>query len=192
MSQDHAAMSATHPDPDIQLIWAMANGDTHALDEIYARYGPGLLNYLIYQLSDQQLAEEILQDVMLAAWKNAARFRGESRVRTWLLVIARNRAINARRGKKPTLTELDESYGSETTGLLEKVERSMDAAAVRVALKRLPDPQRDTLELFFFHQLSIAEIAAVQEISEGTVKSRLHRAKGVLRDWLGREEQTDA
>jgi RNA polymerase sigma-70 factor, ECF subfamily len=75
------------PDPDLRLVHAMAAGDTQALETLYARHGRSILAYLIGQLNDRQLAEEILQDVMLAAWRGAESFRGESKVRkphSWL------------------------------------------------------------------------------------------------------------
>ena len=87
---------------DPQLVQAIGRGDTLALEELYRRHGLALLSYLIGQVGDAALAEEILQDVMLAVWQGSAAFRGESRVTTWLLAIARRRAITAR--QRPRLT----------------------------------------------------------------------------------------
>jgi RNA polymerase sigma-70 factor (ECF subfamily) len=170
-------------DPDVALIHAVAAGDVHALDELYARFGPGLLSYLTSYLNDRQLAEEVLQDVMLAVWNNASGFRGESKVRTWLIVIARNRAINTRRRKEPQLMPLDDEldFQSSDTGPLEKIERKDQQEALREVLQTLPPTQREILELVFFHQLSGPEVADVLGINIGTVKSRLHRAKEMLR-----------
>ena len=70
---------------DLMLIQAMAKGDTYALEELYSRYGLYLLNYISGRVSDRVSAEEILQNVMLAVWKAASKFRGESQVRTWLI-----------------------------------------------------------------------------------------------------------
>lgn len=170
-------------DADAPLIAAIATGDVHALDELYARRGPGILSYLTSYLNDRQLAEEVLQDVMLAVWNNAASFRGDSKVRTWLLVIARNRAINTRRRKVPQLMPLDDEidFQSSDTGPLERVERKTQAEALRVVLQQMPPTQREILELVFYHQLTGPEIAEILDISVGTVKSRLHRAKEMLR-----------
>lgn len=170
-------------DPDQPLIHAMAAGNMRALDELYARHGLHILSYLMIHLGDRPLAEEILQDVILAAWNHAADFRGESRVLTWLLAIARNRALNAVRGRKIMMTPLNDDFeiASPDTGPLEKVVRLTEHASLRAALNRLPDQQREILTLVFFHQLSGPEIAQMLNISEGTVKSRLHRAKEALR-----------
>ncbi len=182
-------------DPDMKTIQAMAAGDARALDDLYAQHGPGLLSYLVARLSNRPLAEEVLQDVMLAAWTHASNFRGDSSVRTWLLVIARNRAINAQRRYAPTLVTLSDTNDirSPDTGPFEAVAREFDRKAVRDALRHLPDNHREILVLFFYHQLSGPEIAQVLEISPGTVKSRLHRAKESLRRiLLTRESATDA
>lgn len=183
-------------DPDLPLIQGMASGNAQALDELYARHGSALLGFLIARLSDRALAEEVLQDVMLAAWKNAGKFRGESSVRTWLLVIARNRAINAQRRYSPTLvslTAVGDSLHSTDTGPFEAVAREFDREAVREALKHLPPSHREILTLFFYNHLSGPEIAEVLDIAEGTVKSRLHRAKEALRTILSTtKEPTDA
>lgn len=175
---------------DLSLVQAMAKGDSRALEDLYAKHGTGLLNYLIGQVGgDVVLAEEILQNVMLAAWKAASTFRGDSKVRTWLIAIARNQAINARRKHRVKSVELSEADGLEKTGPFEQLLRSSERAAVREAIKQLPEDQRETLELVFYHGLSGPEAAEVMGVALGTVKSRLHRAKETLKYILeGRNE----
>jgi RNA polymerase sigma-70 factor (ECF subfamily) len=141
------------------------------------------------RLGERGLAEEVLQDVMLAVWRSAGQFRGESKVLTWLLTIARNRAINTRRKQTPILVTLHEALDTGDTGPLEHVMRQNEQRVVRDALFRLPEPQREILVLAFYHQLAEAEIAAVLGIATGTVKSRLHRAKAMLRRVLHNEGQ---
>jgi RNA polymerase sigma-70 factor (ECF subfamily) len=176
-------------DSALRLIQAMAAGNTQALNALYERFGSAILSFLVARLGDQQLAEEVLQDVMLAAWENAATFRGESKVFTWLLVIARNRAMNAQRHHVLPSVSLDDEFESGTTdsGLFEVVARKATSAAVRAALRTLPPAQRELLVLVFYHQLSGPEIARVLGITIGTVKSRLHRAKEALRRALTAE-----
>lgn len=188
MSQESYAANVY--DPDALLIQGMAQGNAHALDELYARRGPGILSFLIAHMGDRAQAEEVLQDVMLAAWNNAGSFRGDSSVRTWLLVIARNRAMNTYRKRKLPLVTLDEAFGvmGQDTGPLEKVERQGKQSQVREALNMLPLPQREVLVLVFYHQLTGPEVAQVLGINEGTVKSRLHRAKEALRRVLHGED----
>jgi RNA polymerase sigma-70 factor (ECF subfamily) len=183
------SMAVGRDDPDLMLIRGMAAGDQQALDHLYARHGHAILGFLMARLGNQQQAEEVLQDVMLAAWNNADRFRAESKVRTWLLAIARNRALNTQRGKKLNVTPLNDAFelASEETGPFEKVARNASHSALRQALDQLPPPQREVLVLVFFHQLTGPEVAEVLDISIGTVKSRLHRAKDALRRVIARE-----
>ncbi len=168
---------------DRDLLHAMAAGHSAALDELYARYSSAIFGFLMARLSDRQLAEEVLQDVMLAAWRSAGSFRGESKVLTWLLSIARNRAINARRKRNPTLVPYNDALDSPTddTGPFERLVRQSEHNTVRTLLEQLPDHQREVLTLVFYHQLSEAEVADVLDIAPGTVKSRLHRGKESLR-----------
>jgi RNA polymerase sigma-70 factor (ECF subfamily) len=180
----------TDGDPDHALIWSIAEGNAKALDELYARYGPSILNFLVARLSDRQLAEEVLQDVMLAVWNSSANFRGESKVLTWLLTIARNRAINTQRKRRPQIVEFDEELKitNDETGPLERMVKQGQYSIVREAIEALPAGQRETLTLVFYHQLSGVEVAEAVGVSVGTVKSRLHRAKETLRRILRGEE----
>ncbi|MFN8530970.1 MAG: sigma-70 family RNA polymerase sigma factor [Anaerolineae bacterium] len=169
------------PDPDLPLIQGIARGDGRSLTELYTRHGANVLNYLTSYLDDRQLAEEVLQDVMLAVWNHAANFRGESKVRTWLLTIARNRAINASRRYTPHMVELDENFHTGDTSPLERAEAKTQQQALREALRSLPKFHQEILVLVFYHGLSGQETAEVLGVSVGTVKSRLHRAKEMLK-----------
>ena len=177
-------------DPDWALVRSMADGDVRALNEVYALYGPMLLGFLNARLPNRQLAEEVLQDVMLAVWDNAKKFEARSKVKTWLLVIARNRAINATRRKKLSLIDISKIFDlkSDDTGPMEAVVRHETQDKVRTAIHKLPEGQREVLVLVFYHQLTGPEVAEVLDISEGTVKSRLHRAKDNLKGLLAQED----
>jgi len=179
-------------DPHLALLHRIARQDEDALDELYRRVGPGLLGYLIGRLQDAHLAEEVLQDVLLAAWRSAPHFRGECRVLTWLLTIARSRAINAfHRQIVPAAHDVpidgpDLDKISQTSSSVETASVYLD---LRAAFQELPEEQRETLELVFYHGLSQEEVAQVLNIAPGTVKSRLHRAKDRLRAWMNAESQ---
>lgn len=177
-------------DPDWQLVRAMADGDVRALDELYLRYGSMLLGFLTMRTGNREQAEEILQDVMLAAWENAANFEARSKVKTWLLVIARNRAINAQRKKRVPVIELSQVFNlsGDDTGPMEAAVKQDRRDSVREALANLPEMQREILVLTFYHQLTGPEIAEVLGISVGTVKSRLHRAKEMLKRLLNQQD----
>ena len=176
-------------DPDYALIRAIAQGDGFAMDELYTRHGPGLLTYLSSRLGNRQWAEEVLQEVMLAVWQSASGFRGESRVYTWMIIIARNRAINAfQRDKSRHDKPIEDETGSIPAQSDAVLEHNAQLDELRAALTKLSDEHQETLELVFFHGLSNHETAAVLNIPTGTVKSRLFRAKARLREWLEEKE----
>jgi RNA polymerase sigma-70 factor (ECF subfamily) len=164
------------------LLHDIAHGDTKALEKLYTLFGPSILGYLVARLADRQLAEEVLQDVMLAVWNNAHTFREESSVHTWMLVIARNRAMNTERRRKPESQPLDDEIeDQEMIGVEESLEHYMEGIAVKRALETLSTIHREVLSLTFFHQLALQDVAKVLGCSQGTVKSRLSRAKEALR-----------
>jgi RNA polymerase sigma factor (sigma-70 family) len=169
-------------DQGAQLLQAVASGDEFALRTFYERYGPLVLSYLVGRLGNRQWAEEVLQDVMVGVWKGARGFRGESQVMTWVLAIARRQAMQAQRRRRLDTIELDEELAGPAP------ESPGELADVRAALRLLPPDQRETLELIFYYGLTGREAALVLDVAEGTVKSRLHRAKALLRDLLERDE----
>jgi len=187
MAEREKVDSHVQTDPDLPLLRAMGSGDAAALAELYRLRGPALLAYLTARLGDRGLAEEVLQDVMLAAWQAAGRFRGQGRVMAWLLAIARTRAINAyHRQVRPHATQvaLDEASAQESCEPF-----GSHNVELSTGLRTLPAEQREALELVFYHGLSLKETAQVMSVAVGTVKSRLHRARKHLAKWIMEEEK---
>jgi RNA polymerase sigma-70 factor (ECF subfamily) len=194
MTSDAQQKQLLDADPDLPLLQAMAKKDSSALEELYRRHGPRLLAYLSARLGDAGLAEEVLQDVMLSTWQNAPRFRGECRVVTWLMAIARNRAINAFHRKlsnSSAALSIDDPNLAQIGKKAPGIEKVGAYESVQAALRALSTGQRETLELVFFHGLSLSETAYVQGISTGTVKSRLHRAKARIREIMEGEAKSN-
>jgi RNA polymerase sigma factor (sigma-70 family) len=194
MTSDAQQKQLLDADPDLPLLQAMAKKDSSALEELYQRHGPRLLAYLSARLGDAGLAEEVLQDVMLSAWQNASRFRSECRVVTWLMAIARNRAINAFHRKLSASSAalfIEDPYLARIGKKSPGIEKVGAYEGVQAALLALSVEQRETLELVFFHGLSLGETAYIQGISTGTVKSRLHRAKARIRGIMESEAKSN-
>ena len=180
---DHAQDLAPAADLDLLLLQRIAAQEQEALQALYDRHASGLLHYLTGRLGDARLAEEVLQDTMLAVWQSAGRFRGECQVRTWLLSIARNRATNAyHRQIAPRSRDVPFDGSQQQAERLNAPDTYHD---LENALLRLPEAQRETLELVFYHGLSLQATAQVLQVPPGTVKSRLHRAKARLRALMG-------
>jgi RNA polymerase sigma-70 factor (ECF subfamily) len=173
---------------DALLVRRMAAGDPEAHRLLYERHAAGLLRYLRARLDGAPQAEELLQEVMVAAWRQAGAFRGDSRVRTWLFGMAhhlaaklwRRRALESRHSGP----ELDDGWHAglaRSDGRMDRVDERIDLEG---ALRLLPWEQRAVLDLILVHGLPEAEAAAILGIAVGTVKSRLHRAKAALRGHL--------
>ena len=186
----HPSEDPMPPDPDHALLQAVAAGDERAIERLYARHGGAIFAFVLDLCrGDRAAAEDVLQDVMLAVWRGAASFRAESRVRTWLLAIAYRTALRDR--PRATLVPFPTVHPRlvADTDVAAAAERRIRAAAVRRAIDDLPDALRTTVTLTFFHGLSDSEVAAVLDIPVGTVKSRLHRARALLRPVLSEADR---
>ncbi len=193
MILDHAMPSPLHPpaaDLDVALVRRVAAGDREAHRMLFERFGREILAYLVGRLGDRGAAEDLVQEIMLDLWRHsAARFRGESRVRTWLLAIAHHRACNELRRRSRLAVAEDPVALAMTSGTSRGGQpggpwRSEELIDLDQAILGLPDAQRAALELVFYHGLSIDETAAVLDCAPGTIKSRLSRAKAELRHVL--------
>ena len=192
MVKEKGFFSTNSSDPDIELIREISKGNQHSLEVLYSRHGVALFAYLMARIENQQLAEEVLQDVMMAVWKSAHRFRGDSKVRTWLLSICRYKAINARqRRRQPHTISLENAPIKEMISIQQSSMLDDQHDELRAAIHKLPDQQREVLELIFFHNLSGQEAAQVLGVATGTIKSRLHRAKASLRTQFSPEEDSN-
>ena len=180
-------------DSDLQLVRAVARGDRQALEEIYARHGQSLLHYLMHFTSDPGIAEELLQDTLVAAWKNAHSYRGDARLHAWLFGIARRRAGKRLRQSEPPWAELAELAAMPAPDLEPETAllRHIASEEIMAALRQLLPIHREVLLLTFVHELTYAEIADVLEVPLGTVKSRLWTAKRSLRALLRGRERVD-
>lgn len=160
---------------DEALLRAVARGDRVAFRELYERHADRVFRFALSFLRAPHLAEEVLQETMVAVWKNADRFKGASKVTTWILGIAKNQghALLRRevRGARTPDDPVSEPDPAETTELCVRVE---DAVAT------LPAHLREVLHLVFYEEMTLGEAAAVLGIPEGTVKSRMFHARKAL------------
>jgi RNA polymerase sigma factor (sigma-70 family) len=186
----HVVTGPVNPS-DEQLLGALASGREDAIGTLYARYAPTVFG-MAAQALDRPTAEEIVQDVFVAVWKNAGSFDPKrGLVRPWLLQIAHYRIANElrRRSRRPRVESDPE--GQRLSGLpdptpdqAEQAWNEYRRAALRRALDELPPPQRQALGLAFFEDLSHGEIASVLDLPLGTAKSRVRAGLAALRGKL--------
>lgn len=176
-----------------RLLARIARGDRDALGALYDRYQTPLFHYLLRLVGDRALAEELLQDTLVAVWTSAATYAGRSAVQTWLIGVARRQAHNTLRRR--ALPRADEA---ELASLPAPDPATEDAALagvrreeLAVALARLAPAHREVLVLTFVHGLSYLEMAEIVGVPEGTIKSRLSNAKRALRALLEESKETE-
>ena len=167
---------------DEGLLRRVGRGDAAALSELYRRHGDGLFSFLLRLAGDRMVAEEILQDTLLAVWRGADTFAGRSLVRTWLYGIARRQAHNRLRTRRPADASLDDvaDPAEDAPGPEELALAGVTREQVMAAIDRLSLVHREVVVLSLLAELSHAEIAAVVGVPTGTVKSRLHHARAAL------------
>ncbi len=170
-------------DDDAHTLRRVAKGDRQALTDLYVRFRLPLFRYLLQLTPDHGLAEELLQDTLVAIWKSARTFEGRSSARTWIFGIARRQAHNTLRQRGVSLADAAEletmpaSDPDPEDAALAGAERAELAAAMR----ELVPIHREVLVLTFMQELSYQETAEVLGVPVGTVKSRLNHAKRALR-----------
>jgi RNA polymerase sigma-70 factor (ECF subfamily) len=182
MTSEHQPLPLRTSSPvdeaDRAALARISGGELAALEELYDRYKTMAYSIAYRITNDATLAEDVVQDAFLGAWRNAARYvEGRGSVKTWLLSIVHHRAIDAIRRRRPTseLPEIDAGLPDALTlpDVWGEVSAGLDAEAVRQALVELSDVQREALELAYFGGLTQQEIAERTGTPLGTVKSRM-------------------
>jgi RNA polymerase sigma-70 factor (ECF subfamily) len=172
---------------DDELVAAVAAGDRQALELLYRRHAPWLAGRLAARTTSRELAEEALQDTFLAAWRGARSYHGTGEVPAWLWGIARRRLASlARRQPHGGLSldaageRVDQAAGPEEAAL------GRDASdRIRLAVAHLPDDQRAAITAVVYQGQTIEQAALAAAVPQGTIKSRLHRARLHIRKELG-------
>jgi RNA polymerase sigma-70 factor (ECF subfamily) len=167
---------------EAELLSRIAQGDQIAMAEFYRRHSRVVLAQILLVVGERPLSEEILQDTMLAIWSGASSFRGESRIRTWVIAIARRKARDRMRGHRLRLVNDAHMSGraSPDPGPEHVALERAEVAEVATAIRALTPVHREVLGLAFGAGLSLPEVAELLEIPLGTVKSRLIRARAAL------------
>jgi RNA polymerase sigma-70 factor (ECF subfamily) len=165
---------------DDELIAALAAGDDAALRELFTRHAPWLAARLRAALPPPDV-EDVLQETFLAVWKGARAYRPRGTPRAWLWVIARNQAALLLRKRGPVTELLAET---PQTGL-DPADAAMARIDIAAALAGLASLEADVLYRIYVEDRPVAEVAALLGVPEGTVKSRAHRARRLLRVALG-------
>ncbi|MGH9485450.1 MAG: RNA polymerase sigma factor [Terriglobales bacterium] len=160
----------------------IASGDEQAFQLLYSRHSPRVLGMLVRMLRERSAAEDVLQETFLVLWREAARFdvRAPSAL-PWLLVVARNRALDRLRSALRSHEVAGEEWLAPAAGAPSEPWRAVDAARARAAMASLSERERTCLELAYFEGLTQSEISLRLGEPLGTVKSWVRSGLARLR-----------
>jgi RNA polymerase sigma-70 factor (ECF subfamily) len=177
-----AATAAGETSSDEIMVERIAAGNKFAMQALFARHRTSVYRWLLRFVSNETLAEDLLSEVFLDVWRQAARFECRSSVSTWLLSIARHKALSARRRR--TDAELDEKIEATVADPADDPEVALQEKnrdeLVRRALIRLSPEHRQVIDLVYYHERSVDEVAQILDAPPATVKTRMFYARKKL------------
>jgi len=180
------ALSATQATSDEVLIGRIANGDRLAMQVLFARHHVRVFRFVLRLVREEATAEDLISEGFLDVWRQAGKFEGRSQVSTWLLAIARFKALSVLR-RKPE-QELDEETAeaiedtSDTPDVV--LEKKQKSDLIRKCLSGLSAEHREIIDLVYYHEKSVEEVAEIVGIPEATVKTRMFYARKKLAELL--------
>ena len=164
---------------DMALINAVTDRDQRAMQTLYTRHSVKIFRFISRIVNNPSLAEDLVSEVFLDVWRNAGSFKARSQVTTWLLAIARNKAYSALRRRSDE--QIDDEALAAVEDPMEDQETLMDRedrnAIVQKCLAQLSLAHREVLDLVYYHEKSIDEIAEIVGIPASTVKTRAFYAR---------------
>jgi RNA polymerase sigma-70 factor, ECF subfamily len=170
---------------DRALIALMADGHRDAMRILFARHNVKVFRFLARLIGDAAAAEDLVSEVFLEAWRQASRFEARSQVSTWLLAIARHKALSARRRHSPeksdaTLESIEDKADNPEVALQKRDTR----AILRDCLKQLSSAHREIIDLIYYHGRTIDDAAQIIGVPQNTVKTRVFHARKRIADLL--------
>jgi RNA polymerase sigma-70 factor (ECF subfamily) len=177
----HPAAKRVQSDRD--LLTSIAAGDRSAMRAFYDRYNVQVYLFVLRLIRDASNAEDVVSEVFFVVWRQAGRFEYRSEVSTWVLAIARYKAISVMRQRQDEPLEdaaaheiVDEANDSQVA-----LEKKDTAAVLRGCLTRLSAKHREVIDLVYYHKKSVNEVAEIIGVPTNTVKTRLFYARQQMR-----------
>jgi RNA polymerase sigma-70 factor, ECF subfamily len=173
------AATAGEYSSDEILVERIAAGNKLAMQVLFARHRTNVYRWLLRFVGNETLADDLLSDVFFDVWQQAGRFEGRAAVTTWLLSIARYKALSARRRR--TEAELDHTIETTVADSADNPEVALQRKSrnelVRAALMKLSPDHRQIIDLVYYHEKSVEDCALILNIPAATVKTRMFYAR---------------
>ena len=182
-SQGIIAAQATTDD---MLLESISDGDRTAMHTLYARHNVRVYRFILRIVRDTTIAEDLVSQVFLDVWRTARQFEGRSQVSTWLLSIARFKALTALRQRRFEDIDQDEvrEIADDSDTPETSLERSTTSAILRACVAKLSPAHREIITLIYYHEKSVEEVGQIIGIPQSTVKTRMFYARKHLAELL--------
>jgi RNA polymerase sigma-70 factor (ECF subfamily) len=171
---------------DAALIGRVVRGDRLAMQVLYGRHHVRVYRFALRLVRDEHVAEDLVSEVFLDVWRHAAKFEGRAAVSTWMLAIARFKALSALRRRKDA--ELNDEAAAEVADASDDPETIAQKRDLGNALRRcliaLSPEHREVVDLVYYHEKSVGEVASIVGVPESTVKTRMFYARKKLAELL--------
>ena len=173
-----SAARQTPDTPDAALVRSIAAGDKHAMRILFARHNVRVFRFVLRLVGDNSAAEDLVSEVFLDVWRQAGRFQGRSQVTTWLLAIARNKTLSALRRR--STEELDDEAAAAIEDPEDNpevtIQKRQETELLLKCLRQLLPAHREIIDLVYYHEKSIDEVAENAGVPPNTVKTRMFYA----------------
>ena len=180
------SIAAARATSDETLLQSIAKSDRTAMHVLYSRHNVRVYRFVLRMVRDTTMAEDLVSQVFLDVWRTASQFEGRSQVSTWLLSIARFKALTALRQRK--YEDIDQDDVMEIADQADTPEASLDrsrtSAILRACVAKLSPAHREIVNLVYYHEKSVEEVAGLIGIPASTVKTRMFYARKQLADLL--------
>jgi RNA polymerase sigma-70 factor (ECF subfamily) len=181
-----SARPAAQEVSDQELIGLIAGNDKNAMRVLFGRHNVRVFRFVVRIVSNQEMAEDLVNEVFLEVWRNAGRFEARSQVTTWILAIARNKAIAALRRRPNTVNDENVMASMEdpADGPEVAMQKSDRSAVLRDCLEQLSPAHREIIDLVYYHERSVGEVAKIIRVPVNTVKTRMFYARKHLAELM--------
>jgi RNA polymerase sigma-70 factor, ECF subfamily len=177
---------AVQDSSDEALLALIADGDKRAMQVLYARHNVRVYRFILRLTSNPTLAEDLVSEVFLDAWRQADTFEAKSQVSTWLLAIARYKALSALRRR--TDEHLDDQMAAAIEDTADNPETAVGTKnrnnIIQKCLTQLSPAHREVIDLVYYHEKSVDEVAQIVGVPAATVKTRMFYARSKMADLL--------
>jgi RNA polymerase sigma-70 factor (ECF subfamily) len=182
----HQGIIAAQATSDEMLLESIADGSRAAMHTLYCRHNVRIYRFVLRIVRDASIAEDLVSQVFLDVWRTAGQFEGRSQVSTWMLSIARFKALTALRQRRHEDVDQEDvlAIADDADTPEDSLDRSNTSAILRACVAKLSPAHREIINLVYYHEKSVEEVGEIIGIPQSTVKTRMFYARKQLANLL--------